>query len=44
MVLVEARNADTLAPLGPREPGRVLAAAFMGRARLIDNVPIPTQK
>ncbi len=41
---VEARNADTLAPLGPREPGRVLAAAFMGRARLIDNVPIPTQK
>ncbi len=42
---VEARNADTLAPLsGGKEPGRVLAAAFMGRARLIDNVPIPAAK
>ena len=39
---VEARHADTLAPLGSRtEPGRILAAAHMGRARLIDNVPIP---
>jgi pantoate--beta-alanine ligase len=39
---VEARNAETLAPLqNAREPGRVLVAALLGRARLIDNVPIP---
>lgn len=37
---VEARRADTLAPLEPgdREPGRILAAARLGRTRLIDNV------
>jgi pantoate--beta-alanine ligase len=39
---IEARNTETFAPLTARdEPGRVLAAAFLGKARLIDNVPIP---
>jgi pantoate--beta-alanine ligase len=38
---VEARRSDDLAPLtSPRERGRVFAAAFLGKARLIDNVEI----
>lgn len=38
---VEARHAETLALLQPGEThGRVLAAAYLGRARLIDNVAI----
>lgn len=41
---VEARDAADLAPVpatGPAAPSRVFAAARLGRARLIDNTPIP---
>jgi len=39
---IEARHAETLAPLSSNaEPGRILAAAQLGRARLIDNVAVP---
>ncbi len=39
---VAARHAETFAPLtAGSAPGRVLAAAYLGRARLIDNVAIP---
>ncbi|KAA0688831.1 pantoate--beta-alanine ligase [Azospirillum brasilense] len=38
---VELRDADTLAPVSRMErPARLLAAAWMGKARLIDNVPV----
>jgi pantoate--beta-alanine ligase len=38
---VEAVAADTLAPLSRAgRPGRILAAAWLGRTRLIDNVPL----
>jgi pantoate--beta-alanine ligase len=41
---VAARHAETLAPLkNAQEPGRVLAATRLGRARLIDNVAIGTK-
>ncbi|HKR18754.1 MAG TPA: pantoate--beta-alanine ligase [Stellaceae bacterium] len=34
------RDAETLEPLRPSRPGRVLAAAWLGRTRLIDNVAL----
>lgn len=38
---VEARHAESLAVLTDvGEPGRILAAAHLGKARLIDNVPL----
>ncbi|QCO14112.1 pantoate--beta-alanine ligase [Azospirillum brasilense] len=38
---VELRDADTLEPVTRAErPARLLAAAWMGKARLIDNVPV----
>ena len=40
---VDAVDAASLAPLTNRNrPGRLVAAVFLGRARLIDNLPIPT--
>ncbi len=37
---VAARDADSLEPLMPGRPGRLLAAARLGAVRLIDNLPI----
>src|SRR5229473_2589925 len=38
---VDAVEAETLAPLARADrPGRILAAAWLGRTRLIDNVPL----
>lgn len=39
---IEVRDAETLEPwAGPARPGRVLAAAWLGRTRLIDNLDVP---
>ena len=39
---VAVRDSDTLKPLsGPVKKARVLAAAYLGKTRLIDNVPVP---
>ena len=39
---LEVRDAETLAPLERADrPARVFAAAYLGKTRLIDNVPVP---
>ena len=39
---LEVRDAETLTPLGPMadRPARLLAAVYLGKVRLIDNVPV----
>jgi pantoate--beta-alanine ligase len=37
-----ARESDTLMPWRRGKPGRILAAAWLGQTRLIDNLDIPT--
>lgn len=38
---IQVRNAETLAPVqDSNEPMRILAAAWLGRTRLIDNIPV----
>jgi pantoate--beta-alanine ligase len=40
---IEAVDACTLDPLLNRKnPGRLAAAVFLGKARLIDNIPLPS--
>jgi pantoate--beta-alanine ligase len=41
---VELRDADTLGRADPKRRARILAAAWLGATRLIDNVPVPTKR
>jgi len=42
---LEVRDAATLEPVtGLARPARVLAAAWLGKTRLIDNVPVPVSR
>jgi pantoate--beta-alanine ligase len=43
---IEVRHADDLSPLRPSvgdAPARVLAAAWLGKTRLIDNMAVPAK-
>lgn len=41
---LELRDAETLAAPDPKRPARVLAAAWLGVTRLIDNLPVPRKR